>query len=330
MRLVRRFCAALLVSVLLGLSGSAQQSPVSRTTTYGVRIDALVSDGGRPVVGLSADDFEVLDKGIAQRLDSAESAGHVAVALAIDTSLAWRDASMRTYMYGSGPEFFASIARGCDVLLRALGTQDRAALVAVGDRIVPLVPLTKDVAAWREGLERLQVVPARVVPLFTDGRGTITFAHETDGRMPQLSLWDGAMASASLVARDPGRPLVVVVSDGVDDASWLSRDTVSRALAELGIAVDFVQTPRHRFHYGVAVPEGLAKNTGGVVYKTDDSKLAEKFKARLDYLRQSYVLTYEPRGVGTNDGWHDVVVKVKGRNPTVKARPGYYANRPAK
>ncbi len=89
MRLVRQFGVVfvLLVMVLLGLSGSAQQSPVLRATTYSIAIDALVSDGGRPVVSLSADDFEVLDKGIPQRLDSAESAGHVAVALAIDTSL---------------------------------------------------------------------------------------------------------------------------------------------------------------------------------------------------------------------------------------------------
>jgi hypothetical protein len=168
------------------------------------------------------------------------------------------------------------------------------------------------------------------VPLFTDGRGTILFDHEADGLMPQSSVWDGTFVAASLVARDSGRALVVVISDGIDDASWLSRAQTSRMLGDLGIAVDLVQTPWRRFHAGVAVPEALPKATGGVVYKTDDPKLEQKFKARLDYLRQSYVLTYEPKGVGTNDGWHDVVVKVKGRKVSVKARPGYYASVPAK
>src|SRR5262249_198629 len=38
----------------------------------------------------------------------------------------------------------------------------------------------------------------------------------------------------------------------------------------------------------------------------------------LDYLRQSCVLTYEPKGVGTNEGWEELVVKVKGRNVSIK------------
>jgi VWFA-related protein len=333
---LRRGVVTVALAALAGLSTRAQQAPTLRATTYGVRIDALVSDAaGRPLTGLHADDFDVLDQGIPQYLDAAEAAGHVAVALAIDTSLSMRDVSMTTVTGTPGLDahhrgFFPAIVHACDTLLRALRPGDRAALIAVTDRVVPLVPLTQDAGALRRGLVRVQVVPPRAVPLFTDGRGTITFEHETDGLMPQSNVWDATLAAAALVARDRGRPLVVLASDGIDDASWLSRAQVARALTNLGIAVDFVQTPSRRWHTGIAVPEALPKATGGTWYKTDDSKLAAKFSERLEYLRQSYVLTYEPRGVGTNDGWHDVVVKVKGRNATVKARPGYYANRPAK
>jgi VWFA-related protein len=335
MKSLSRFIAGVALVVLAGLSTFAQQPSVLRTTTYGVRIDALVSSNGRPVAGLHAEDFDVLDQGIAQRLDAAEAAGHVAVAVAIDTMLSMRDVSMTTDNGAPGlddhhREFFSSIVRASEVLLRALNPGDRAALVAVADRVVPIVPLTADRDSWGQGLVRMQTVPQRTVPLFTDGRGAIGFEHEIDGLMPQSNLWDGTLAAASLVARDSGRPLVVLVSDGIDDTSWLSRTNVSRTLTNAGIAVDFIQTPSRRWHTGIAVPESLPKETGGVWYKTDDSKLAEKLKARFDYLRQSYVLTYEPKSVGTNDGWHDVVVKVKGRNATVKARPGYFANRPAK
>lgn len=327
------FAATLLVTALTSLAAVSQQAPVLRTTTYGVRIDALVSDGSRPVVGLKTEDFEVLDKGVPQRLDAAEAADHVAVGFAIDTSFSERGSPMVTsdsYLLARGKEFFPSILQASETLLRTLTPVDRAAILAVADRIVPLVPLTQDPGALRQGLLRIQTMPPRAVPLFTDGHGTITFAHETDGLMPLSSVWDGAFAAASLVARDSGRPLVVVVSDGVDNASWLARTQIARTLGDLGIVVDFVQTPWRRTHPGIATPEDLPKKTGGVIYKTDDSKLAEEFKERLAYLRQSYVLTYEPRGVGTNDGWHDVVVKVKGRSVNVKARPGYYANRPAK
>jgi hypothetical protein len=329
---LRQLAVNALLMTLAGSFAFAQQGTILRTTTFGVRIDALVSNNGRPITGLHADDFEVLDKGIPQRLDAAEAAGHVAVAFMIDASLSERAPSMMTWLTldSRAPNFFPSIVRACEILLGSLVKSDRAALVVAADRVLPLVPLTEQASAWRQGLAQVQGLPPRAVPLFTNGRGTVRFAHETDGLMPQSSVWDGTFVAASLVARDPGRALVVVLSDGIDDASWLTRGLISRTLADLGIPVDLVQTPWRRFHAGVATPEGLAKATGGNVYKTDDSKLGEKFKARLDYLRQSYVLTYEPKGVSTNDGWHEVVVKVKGRNATVKARPGYYANRPAK
>lgn len=327
MTFLRRVTCVMPLAALCGLLVSAQQQ-IARPSADVVRINVMVSDGSRPVTGLRLDDFDVLDHGVPQRLDAAGPAGHVAVAVAIDTSLSSRDQSMAS-LNGPEPEIFPSILRACDRLLGALDPGDRAALVAVADRIIPLAPPTEVRGAWQQGLARLQSLPPRAGALFTDGRGTITIEHEADGLMPQSILWDGVFAAASLVARDPGLPLVVVVSDGIDVGSWLTRSRVSRTLANLGVAVDLVQTTRRRWHTGNAVPEDLPKETGGLRYKTDDSKLTEKFKARLADLRQAYVLSYEPRGVGTNDRWHDIVVKVKGRNVSVKARPGYYANRPA-
>jgi len=329
---------AVLIAALGGPPVIDQQVPVIRTTTYGVRLDALVTAGGQPVVGLRADDFEVLDQGVPQSIDAATAVGHVSMAVALDAGLGLRGrpSDVPLHMIG-GPtdnrgfsEFFPSILGACSTLLNGIGPNDRVAIILASDRVIPLVPLTQDVTVLRQGLARTRTLPPQAFPLSTDGRGTVTFVHGDDGLMPLSSVWDAAFVAASLVARDSGRPLVIVVSDGIDDASWLSMARVARTLADVGIAVDFVQSAWRRSHPGIVTPEDVAKTTGGVVYKIDDSKLADKFKERLGYLRQSYVLTYEPRGVGTNDGWHDVVVKVKGRSATVKARPGYYANRPAK
>lgn len=326
MTALRPVAAALLLPAIVGTTTIAQQRPTLRTTTHGVRIDALVSEGSQPVVGLRAEDFEVLDKGVRQQVDSADAANHVAVALALDLSLNLRTED-RVGQFGRPDPMFPLSLKACEALLQAVGPGDRVALLAIADRVMPLVPLTSDLGALRRALAQTQAVPPRTTALFGDSRGGVTFAHETDGLMLQSSIWDATFAAASLVAEDAGRPLVVVVSDGIDDASWLSRADVSRTLADLGIAVDLIQPPKRRTHAGFATPEVLAKTTGGLLYKTDDSKLLAKLRDRLADLRQSYVLTYEPRGVGTNDGWHDVVVKVRGRNASVKARPGYYANR---
>ena len=52
------------------LFGSAQtQSPVFSTKVEVVRVDALVTDGARPVLGLGPADFEVLDNGVPQAVE---------------------------------------------------------------------------------------------------------------------------------------------------------------------------------------------------------------------------------------------------------------------
>lgn len=331
----RRLVGTLLVVAMVGAAGIRAQGPVLRTTTYGVRIDALVSDGSRPVTNLGADDFEVRDLGVPQRIDAAAAVDHVAVAVVLDPTLEVRaptdyvpyTTAQRPYQRRSA-EIFPGILGACETLVRALRPNDRAAIVVAADRVIPLVSLTNDADALRQGLMRARVVPPRALPIATDGRGTVTFAHPNDGLVPQSSIWDAAFVAASLVTHDNGRPLVVVVSDGIDSSSWLTKETVARTLANVGIAVDFVRSSSRRTHAGVAAPEDLPKITGGQVFQTTDGHLEEKLAARLDQLRQSYILTYEPRGVGTNDGWHTLDVKVKGRKATVKTRPGYFANRP--
>ena len=44
----------------------------------------------------------------------------------------------------------------------------------------------------------------------------------------------------------------------------------------------------------------------------------------LEEFRQRYVVSYSPSGV-SREGWHQLVVRVKGRSATVRARPGYLA-----
>lgn len=275
-----------------------QQVPL-RVTTYGVRLDVLLTNGGRPVSGLRADDFEVADANVPQRVDTALAVSHVAVAIVLDTSVSARTAG------------FERFARAGDVLIGSLGPTDLAALVTFSDHVTLAAPLTAD-----RGLL---------------GRAVLASARFGTGSVALSTTWDAVFGAAGLVARDPGRPLVVLVSDGLDNASWLRQSQVARHFAEAGIVVDFVRGPvawsAEREVFGTIRPEDLPKATGGQVYGITDTKLAQRFAAHLHELRQAYVLTYEPRGVKTDDGWHDVKVRVRGRNVVVKARPGYYANR---
>ncbi len=299
MRVPLSTVAVLLASVLV-VPASALRQVVVRTVGHGVRVDVLVTDGGRPVTGLQAEAFDVFDAGVLQQVDAAEVATHVAVALVLDTSL-----SVRVPGYDK-------VLAACEGLVGLLGPGDRAALLAFSDRVTVVVPLTADRGAVRRGLA--------AVPRF--GAGFV----------PRSTVWDAVFAGAALVAEDPGRPLVLLISDGMDNASGLTRDGVARTLADLGISVDFVRTPWNKgsddhFGPGPQTPETLPRRTDGVVHDVLDSKLIDRYRARLRTLGQAYVLTYIPRGVPTDNGWHELKVTVRKRGVDVKARPGYYANR---
>src|SRR4029434_10790936 len=58
------------LALILGSSTLAAQAPTFSSRVEAVRIDALVTDGrGQPILGLAADDFEVTDSGVLQRVN---------------------------------------------------------------------------------------------------------------------------------------------------------------------------------------------------------------------------------------------------------------------
>src|SRR5262249_26195190 len=138
----------------------------------------------------------------------------------------------------------------------------------------------------------------------------------------ETSLADGVYAAMMIGESDAGRALVMVFSDGVDTASWLTDDRVLDA-ARRGDAVV----------YSVGIGDGgsssflreLTSLTGGSAHKVDSGRdLRATFLRILDEFRHRYLVSYTPRGV-THDGWHRLEVRVKNRRASIKARPGYLA-----
>ena len=85
-----RFCSQVLAATLIGSLGSialdGRQQATFRAGVDAVRIDALVTAGGKPVTGLTVADFEVEDNGVAQAVSLAEPNARFNLILALDTS----------------------------------------------------------------------------------------------------------------------------------------------------------------------------------------------------------------------------------------------------
>jgi hypothetical protein len=120
----------------------------------------------------------------------------------------------------------------------------------------------------------------------------------------------------------PGRPLVIVFSDGTDTASFLSPGLVldtARRTEPVVYAVTSRQDEQDRFL------DDVVRLTGGRRIEIASlERLSDAFAEILGESRERYLISYTPTGV-SRGGWHAVIVRVPGRRAEVRARPGYLA-----
>jgi VWFA-related protein len=275
-----------------------------------VRVDALVTNGHLGITGLRPGDFELRDNGVLQTIDAiALESLPLTVTFVLDTSGSVAGGKMQ------------HLASAVDMVLRTLRAQDRVGLVTFSHRVWQRVPLTPDV----DQVRRL-----------------LTAADASGG----TALNDAVYAGLALSESQESRALVLVFSDGLDNASWLGDETVERAARRAdavvyGVAVaattSLVSTRINGVPAGRVKPEyrrgqtdfleAIASATGGRLVKADTTdNLPKAFEEILQEFRTRYVISYSPTGVDT-PGWHAIDVKVKGRSATVRARRGYERGR---
>ena len=115
----------------------SQQAPAFRSGTSGVVVDVSVRDRSRrPMTNLQPADFEVLDNGVAQTVDSV-SYGKlpIDVTVALDVS------------YSVSGTLLDQLRRGVVELMRDLARQDRLKLILFNMRVNRTVDFTADVDA---------------------------------------------------------------------------------------------------------------------------------------------------------------------------------------
>jgi Ca-activated chloride channel homolog len=302
-----RTVAAIIVSATLPVT--AQKF---RSGTIGVRVDVLVTRGQELVRGLNADDFELRDEGVPQKVSQIEVEQiPLNLILAFDTS-------------GSvAGERMHSLVQAGDALLERLRPDDRVALLSFATRVRFLAPLTPS---------RQQI------------HGAFTTLEATGA----TSLRDAAFAALALRESDPGRTLVLIFSDGADTASWLRASAVIEAAKRTDAVVYAVAITEQRYVFTMTPRPGggraaitqsgvipveeagkfldhLTEETGGrVLFANSNKDLRATLTQTLSEFRDRYVLSYTPTGVSPT-GWHRLDVKLKAKSGRVTARRGYFA-----
>jgi VWFA-related protein len=270
-------------------------------------VDAFVTRNGAPVTGLQARDFDLRDEGVSQELELvAVEDVRLTVLFVFDTSGSLEGARL------------AALRASGDAFLGSLRPEDEVGLLSFSHQIKLVQAPSTDRAKVRSALRELRV----------EG-GT--------------ALWDALHSALTLLPRNR-RALVVVFSDGEDNASFLGDREVpseaerANALVE---AVGFVAAtpvrpvslfPRSfviREVLGFAVEPGMAlrataESTGGRLWTADDpARLTAAFAGISAAMNTRYVLRFEP-DVRARAGWHRLDVRLRGGKGEVRARRGYF------
>jgi VWFA-related protein len=261
------------------------QTPVFRAGVDAVRVNAIVTDRGRPVSGLQASDFEIRDNGVLQKTGLATPAEHaISVVLVLDTSGSVKG------------EKLANLKAAARALAIALHPGDAISLLTFSERVVRRVALSRDA-------------------------GSISTALGDVDAGGRTALLDAVYAGLSMTAGYEGRSLLLVFSDGLDNASWLTQEQLLQSLKRSSVVTYAVTPPG----FGTVLREMAAETGGEWIEGAADRRLADTFVKVLERFRGGYLLTYTPQGVGLHDGWHTLKVTVRGEQHRVRARVGYYS-----
>ena len=128
--------------------------------------------------------------------------------------------------------------------------------------------------------------------------------------------------------KDKFRRAVIIVSDGDDNQSRVTRDQALEMAQKADVVVYAISTNISRIESdGDKVLRYLAAETGGQAFfpfKVED--LSQSFENIANELRHQYNIFYRPDPLLTDGLYHTVSLKIKGRKDlVVRARRGYYA-----
>ena len=315
-----RLLAALLVAA--GVDMTAQQKPpVFRSGATLVTASVSVKKGNRPVNGLTPSDFILTDNGVPQTVERVTfEEVPIDVTVVIDLS-------------GSTAGIVDEIRRDTRRIIGFLRPIDRVRVVAIDTYVHEVIP--------QQLVEQKDL--ALPVKMVSGGSSSIR----------------DAIVAALITRPDPERRrLVVAITDGADTKSVVEAATVMELArrSDTVLHIVFVRPPGIG---GFGGPAGLFVGpapgsflrretyvsewdllldatvlTGGAFYGARhgnvgaaEADAVEVFRRLFDEFRQSYVVQFTPENVAT-DGWHDLVVKVKGVDDKgIRARKGYFAGR---
>jgi len=145
------------------------------------------------------------------------------------------------------------------------------------------------------------------------------------------ALYNALLLTLRDAAKVPGRKVVIVFSNGPDNASMVAPDDVTAVAADEGIPIYVISTSEvNKDPISSASFRRLSTRTGGKAYWAKTwQKQVEAFEDIREDLGNSYTVTYYP-AANSNEGFRKILVEIAsdpGKKLRVHCRPGYKPSR---
>jgi Ca-activated chloride channel family protein len=302
--------ATLILLAPLSIRGTPHKRATAPRSAFHVSSDlvlinaSILDETGRPVTGLDAAAFHVLDTGVEQKILSFNQGEMpVSIVLVIDTSRSMRKLIGRS-------------AEAVMTLLKTSNPQDEYAVVEFSDRPWLASGWTHDTSQVSDCL------------MHAEAQGN-------------TALLDAVVFAGSVARRAANaRRILIVISDGIDNHSRRSVAGVKKYLLEAGVqvyAIDLLNDPglwrpTQWDADGPELLETICEAGGGrhleVAQYTNLSKAIEEAGREI---RNEYVLSYQPSALGNAGKYHRVKLNVSpppgARRLSILSRHGYYEPR---
>lgn len=314
----------------------AQQKPEEvkfSTEVNMVVLSFTVTDSkGKYIPGLQPKDFRILEDGIQQKIATFAEGNRPPVQVMDDGS------TKQLLVDGSGKPVKEN-PEGPDPRLDSfVGTNVFVLFDTSNYMYRGFVYASDAIADFVRGLDR-----ADSVAVYTFSRNMSRAANLTRDRNQAISglrkavagddaaLYNALLLALKDAAKVAGKKVVIVFSNGPDNASMVAPDDVRAVAEDEGIPIYVISTNDvQKDPISSNVFKRISQRTGGQAFFAKTwQKQVEAFESIRESLGNSYTITYYPQG-NTNEGFRSIKVDIASdtaKKLRVRARPGYRPTR---
>ncbi|MBV8867045.1 MAG: VWA domain-containing protein [Acidobacteriaceae bacterium] len=328
------------LTVLAGLGAGLWLHAQDDTTTFHVKVDLVVlsftvTDAkGRYVNGLKPRDFKVYEDDIPQKLATYSEGNRAPLQVLANGETR---PLHNTAEAGTGP---GGIPNPGVVDLRSDSAGANVFVLFDTSNYMyrGFVYASDAIADFIRGLDRADSVAVytysrnlnRAVSLNRDRTNAIAGLRKAVAG-DDSALYNCLLLTLRDASKVPGRKVIIVFSNGPDNASMVAPDDVRAVAEDEGIPIYVISTSEiNKDPISSTIFKRISTNTGGKTYFAKTwQKQVEAFESIREDLGNSYVVTYYPQP-NPNEGFRRIRVELTNEDMKkykVRARPGYRPQR---